>query len=955
MKKWLTPFIALLGIASLPSLAPTGDLFWIGAAQADSPQNPAQEKQILLQKAANSAAAIILADSRAATSYLEVAINNVGGFTCGIPAGASLLFGHPTPITSGTTIQVDGTNYWNYKGRSFGTVVVAPYDVDAVTSEGAWNIANGKIKLTENLQIINGDSGNTDTLKITHTAFNQDSVAHNVGMRVMLDTFLGTTDGVPFRVASGEITQETELTGEDVPLYWTVFENLTDPNSPKAQGTMITDDGTIPDKVVFAADALRMLSHPWNFVVDPSVTILDGDSAVGVYWNPVTVAPGESLTRTTFYGLSGMTIDGNVALDVPASLAVEDNCIYVPNPFPVTAYVTNDGTLAMSGVTATLTLPAGLTLESGSLTQTIGSIAVGNSQQVSWSVNATGTTTGMLTLSALIRGTNMPAKTVSETIDVPGCVMGTTTTLNAVPNPADYGQDVKLNAVVAAVSGTAVPTGNVTFNVDGNVVATQALAAGATSYVASGLTAGVHSASANYAGEGTFSSSSAGPITVTIIPPVVVSDTTTTLAATPNPGTVGQPVTIKATVTASNGAVPTGSVTFNVDNSPVPSVTLDASGIATYVANGLAAGAHTATANYAGVTGSFNPSSAGPINFSVTEPPLTNLPVAVTNPATAVVLTSATLNGKVTPNGGATTVSFDFGYNEAYGFTVNATPSSIPGSALGTIVSASKTGLDQCTDYAYRTVATNSAGTVYGEKRTFKTTCDDITKNADAWLYKPNPIVLVGKEFTQDIHINTHGGVVAAYELIVNFDNSKMFVDTMYQNTAGTCDQGVCPGTGALSGAFVTTDNSAGTIMLAGFDANGTGPSNDLQLVQIHFLARNAPGVYPVDLTVNDLSDQFGDSVGNLQSRGSHIAISYGLCGDSDGTGVVNIVDALSIARKSVGLPPPPTINLSLADVNRDNRVVATDAMHIARYSVGLQIGAVNACAIGMPLPPLAQ
>lgn len=74
-----------------------------------------------------------------------------------------------------------------------------------------------------------------------------------------------------------------------------------------------------------------------------------------------------------------------------------------------------------------------------------------------------------------------------------------------------------------------------------------------------------------------------------------------------------------------------------------------------------------------------------------------------------------------------------------------------------------------------------------------------------------------------------------------------------------------------------------------------------------------------------------------------------GLCGDSDGNRAVNIVDALAIARKLVGLPPPPTIDDLLADTNENGRLDINDALFIARYSIGLLLPP-EVCAIGLPL-----
>jgi len=76
---------------------------------------------------------------------------------------------------------------------------------------------------------------------------------------------------------------------------------------------------------------------------------------------------------------------------------------------------------------------------------------------------------------------------------------------------------------------------------------------------------------------------------------------------------------------------------------------------------------------------------------------------------------------------------------------------------------------------------------------------------------------------------------------------------------------------------------------------------------------------------------------------------SCSLCGDADGNGMVNIVYALAVARKVLGLPPPPTIDVVLADVNTDGNVDINDALQIARYSVGLLLPP-EVCKIGQPL-----
>jgi len=48
-------------------------------------------------------------------------------------------------------------------------------------------------------------------------------------------------------------------------------------------------------------------------------------------------------------------------------------------------------------------------------------------------------------------------------------------------------------------------------------------------------------------------------------------------------------------------------------------------------------------------------------------------------------------------------------------------------------------------------------------------------------------------------------------------------------------------------------------------------------------------------------------------------------------------------------LPPPPTVNDWLADVDQNDTLSIVDALHLARYSVGLVL-TPGVCAIGQAL-----
>jgi hypothetical protein len=96
----------------------------------------------------------------------------------------------------------------------------------------------------------------------------------------------------------------------------------------------------------------------------------------------------------------------------------------------------------------------------------------------------------------------------------------------------------------------------------------------------------------------------------------------------------------------------------------------------------------------------------------------TGPPVVITNPATNVSSSSATLTGAVNPHGLTTSVHFQYGTTTSYGSTTSSQ------TKIGNTyqsVSANISGLSAITTYHFRSVGTNSAGTGYGGDRIFTT------------------------------------------------------------------------------------------------------------------------------------------------------------------------------------------------------------------------------------------
>ena len=94
-------------------------------------------------------------------------------------------------------------------------------------------------------------------------------------------------------------------------------------------------------------------------------------------------------------------------------------------------------------------------------------------------------------------------------LDTNTTLVGTTTTLTSSANPQTSGQSVTFTAAVNPSSGSATPSGDVVFSIDGADVATVALNAGTATYETSSLAVGSHTVLATYQGDSSFQQSSA--------------------------------------------------------------------------------------------------------------------------------------------------------------------------------------------------------------------------------------------------------------------------------------------------------------------------------------------------------------------------------------------------------------------------------------------------------------
>jgi hypothetical protein len=389
--------------------------------------------------------------------YVEFAVentnsNNKGRFTMGTVAGnpdmdsddrQRLLYGHPEPWSSYTTIRVDDADYI-FKANN----ITADTEESSKVCWADMNIGD-KVAVKQELKIVsNVNTGLQDTVEIKYILENKDTEIHNLGLRIMLDTKLGSNDGAPFRVPSyGNVTKELELTGNAIPAFWQAFDSLENP-SVFSTGTFYQNISECPDKVQFAYWG-DINDTTWNYRINEEKS-LTWDSAVALYWNPVSVKPGERREYVTYYGM-GMFLQQDlrppltVSVSAPKELtASADRSCYLPNPFNISAYISNISEVTAANAKVKLVLPEEIILVTDNTAENtsennsentfakaevmLGDMVNGQEKMITWQVQALDCFQEKeVTYHVVVTADNAESKTLSFNLSLPALLIPTCT------------------------------------------------------------------------------------------------------------------------------------------------------------------------------------------------------------------------------------------------------------------------------------------------------------------------------------------------------------------------------------------------------------------------------------------------------------------------------------------------------------------------------------------------
>ncbi len=375
--------------------------------------------------------------------YIKIFINSgqeeTGRFAVDVAAGdplrtdddgKPLIYGHPKPWTSYTTIRINGQNYVFGRatkrragaGLPGGEIISGPVlDGNRLLTQCRY----GQVKVDQILDIARSPStGALDTARIIYRFGNEGTEPVEIGVRTLIDTMLGSNDGAPFRIGETEITSDLSLNKDQYPDFWQAFDSLTNP-SVIAQGSLKGDGITQPDRVIFTNWG-KPASKPWDFLLEPSRDFTrlgedELDSAVVMYWNPRKLEPGEQFEVVIYYGLGGISFaPGNTFLGISAPAEIQYS-IDEPRNYSLILYLEHRGEAKAKNIKIKLILPKGLEMSKGSKSEIrLNELSPGITKQFIWEIKPNGAFQGNTAFEIKVTGDGLESNQVKRGIKIIG-------------------------------------------------------------------------------------------------------------------------------------------------------------------------------------------------------------------------------------------------------------------------------------------------------------------------------------------------------------------------------------------------------------------------------------------------------------------------------------------------------------------------------------------------------
>lgn len=281
--------------------------------------------------------------------------------------------------TNSVVLRIDGKDRVFGKAPAHGRWAKFPTDAGnpPTGKTCAFEFSIAPIVVTQEVRLVRGEPVEVspgeykrvlDTCLFRYRIENKDKKPHDVGLRFLLDTYIGSNDDVPFTLpgVQGMVDTSRELVGPDVPDFIQVLEHPDLENPGMIAQLNLRLGAERPGLVFEPPHRMLLTAHPmvqqrdhpgvtkeaWEI---PLASIKEAhDSSVVLYWDPKELPAGKFRELAFTYGLGNVSIGNRAKLGLTVGGAM-----LVGRDLTVVALVADP---QEGQIVELLQLPPGLTL-----------------------------------------------------------------------------------------------------------------------------------------------------------------------------------------------------------------------------------------------------------------------------------------------------------------------------------------------------------------------------------------------------------------------------------------------------------------------------------------------------------------------------------------------------------------------------------------------------------------
>jgi hypothetical protein len=281
----------------------------------------------------------------------------------------------PNGHTNSVVVRVDGNDliFGKYPAQGRWAKLPTPAGDPPRGKVCTFEFTEPQILVTQEVRLVHGEPVEVspgvikpllDTCLFRYRIENRDKKPHDVGLRFLLDTWIGTNDDVPFTLpgVAGMVDDSKELKASQVPDFIQVLENpsLEDPGLIAQLNLRLGADR--PGVTFEPPTRVRLTAHPrvqkpaldkdtWEVPLESMKAARD--SCVVLYWDPAQLGRNRHRELAFTYGLGSVAIGDSSKLGLSVGGA-----LLVGSELTVVALVADP----QPGQTVELQLPPGMTL-----------------------------------------------------------------------------------------------------------------------------------------------------------------------------------------------------------------------------------------------------------------------------------------------------------------------------------------------------------------------------------------------------------------------------------------------------------------------------------------------------------------------------------------------------------------------------------------------------------------